>query len=496
MTQFIHRYHQHDARLYHLQSPLPVANPTLVHLNTELLMTLGLPDTLDWQTIISGDLTDLDRHSNGQIKPLAMAYAGHQFGQWAGQLGDGRGLLIGELMSDKQPTIAELHLKGSGKTPYSRHGDGRAMIGSSVREYLCGHALHHLGVPSSQAIGLVISDTHIHRGTIERAATLLRVSDCHVRLGHFEWVAMYAPDYFGKFVDKIIADYYPQFHRTRTGKRTDVLGFLQQICENTAKMIAHWQLVGFSHGVMNTDNLNITGSTLDFGPFGFMEAFEPTWINNASDHTARYCYQNQPTIGHYNLAVSLQHFYQLGIKHTELTALLEHYENTLLTHYHQGLADKLALDNPESPITQKLCYEFLEILQKYQLDYTNSFRSLSYYLDDTDKQSHEYRLAMQIQNQLDNNAKLEFNQWLCAWKNAINQPIAQAITQLNSVNPAYILRNHLAQDAIECVQNGDFKEVDRLYRLLKNPYQVHDFATQKDTDSLSVEQNPIVSCLS
>lgn len=498
MPTFVHRYHQHDPRLYHLQSPLPVKNPTLVHLNTPLLSQLGLPQTLDWQTIISGDLTDLSRHSQQQIKPLAMAYAGHQFGQWAGQLGDGRGLLIAELADSDYPSVAELHLKGSGKTPYSRHGDGRAMIDSSVREYLCGHALYHLGVPSSQAIGLVISDTHIHRGTIERAATLLRVSDCHIRLGHIEWVATFAPDYFGRFIDKIILDYFPQFHRTHTGKANDLLGFLQAICTNNAKLIAQWQLIGFSHGVMNTDNLNITGSTLDFGPYGFMEQFDPTWINNASDHAARYCYQNQPTIGHFNLAISLQHFYQLGIKQTELAILLEQYEDAFLAYYHQGLADKLALADLTSSNQQKIAYEFLEILQKYQLDYTNSFRALIAYLtdDQPDDYPHEHQLVQQMQNQLNNQAKLELNQWLFAWKNTICQPKSQAIEQLKRHNPIYVLRNQMAQNAIDTVHCGDFDELTRLFELLKNPYQLQDIAKPSDTQSTPIADNVVVSCLS
>ena len=300
--KFIFDYHKHDDRLYRHITPNPLENPKLGGLNRKLIdkLELGQLSDQDWQDIISGRLSALSNLSPHGLQPIAMAYAGHQFGQWAGQLGDGRGLLIAQLLAD-DGRLTDLHLKGAGRTPYSRRGDGRAMIASTVREYLCGHALNHLGIASSDAIGFVVSDTPIQRYQMERAAALLRVSDCHVRLGHIEWVAMYAPDYLANFINNITQSYYPELYDDTTNT-ADIPALLSQIAINTARMIAKWQLIGFSHGVMNTDNLNITGTTLDFGPYGFMERFDPAWINNHSDHTGRYTYQNQPMIGYWDLA--------------------------------------------------------------------------------------------------------------------------------------------------------------------------------------------------
>lgn len=506
--KFIQRYNQHNPKLYHHQLPLALDNPKLVHLNTKLLSQLGLDTSvIDWQAVIGGQLDDLMAAASKQgdgLDPLAMVYAGHQFGQWAGQLGDGRGLLIAEVL-DKAGDIHELHLKGSGKTPYSRHGDGRAMIASTVREYLCSHALSHLGIATSTAIGFVVSDTLIHRGQLERAAALLRVSDCHVRLGHIEWVACYAPEIFPAFIDKLIADYYPQLHRSQTNKATDIVAFVRQIALRTARLIASWQLVGFSHGVMNTDNLNITGSTLDFGPFGFMERFDPTWVNNASDHTARYCYQNQPTIGHYNLATSLRHLYQLGLTDAHLRQILLDYENEFIKQYHQGLFAKFGFevfDSSQQDNLEQLCYDFLYLLQNHALDYTNSFRALIAVVDERQHLSqyaHEYALLDILYQELSHQGKKDWENWLKRYKSAIalsSSPTTTLINKLSTTNPVYVLRNHLAQSAIDGVLNDDFSALNRIFTLLSNPYQYQDISSPNDVHSSPKSQVATVSCLS
>ncbi|MEJ6070175.1 protein adenylyltransferase SelO family protein, partial [Psychrobacter sp. 16-Bac2893] len=220
-----------------------------------------------WVEILGG------QYVPAEFQPLSMAYAGHQFGQWAGQLGDGRGLLMAQVL-DKNNQLQDIHLKGAGLTPYSRMGDGRAVLRSTIREYLCGHALTQLGIASSNALGFVVSDTKVRRERIEAGAALMRVADSHIRLGHVEWIASFAPDLLAEFTDYMIDTYYPECRDSDK----PVLAFLQAVVELTARMIADWQLIGFAHGVMNTDNLSITGSTLDFGPFGFMERFNPAWI--------------------------------------------------------------------------------------------------------------------------------------------------------------------------------------------------------------------------
>ena len=290
-----------DTRLYHEQQPTPLDNPRAGHFNTEVAKQLGWLDDDElmarWVEILGG------QYVPAEFRPLSMAYAGHQFGQWAGQLGDGRGLLMAQVL-DNNDKLQDLHLKGIGLTPYSRMGDGRAVLRSTIREYLCGHALTQLGIPSSNALGFVVSDTRVRRERMEAGAALMRVADSHIRLGHVEWIASFAPDLLGEFTDYMIDIYYPECRDSEA----PVLAFLQAVVERTARMIADWQLIGFAHGVMNTDNLSITGSTLDFGPFGFMERFNPAWINNHSDHTGRYAYQNQPAIGHLNLNILLPHF--------------------------------------------------------------------------------------------------------------------------------------------------------------------------------------------
>ena len=267
-----------DTRLYHKQLPNPLDNSRIGHFNNQVAEQLGWTEDVDlmarWVDILGG------QYVPAEFQPLSMAYAGHQFGQWAGQLGDGRGLLMAQVL-DKNNQLQDLHLKGAGLTPYSRMGDGRAVLRSTIREYLCGHALTQLGIASSNALGFVVSDTKVRREQIEAGAALMRVADSHIRLGHVEWIASFAPDLLGEFTDYMIDTYYPECRDSDT----PVLAFLQAVVERTARMIADWQLIGFAHGVMNTDNLSITGSTLDFGPFGFMERFNPAWINNHSDHS-------------------------------------------------------------------------------------------------------------------------------------------------------------------------------------------------------------------
>lgn len=490
--KFIQKYAAHDPRLYSQLSSTPLSNPILAHKNEPILDKLGLDKHLDWQAIIGGDIDQL----NNPYPPLAMAYAGHQFGQWAGRLGDGRGLLIGEIDDSDFARTMELHLKGAGKTPYSRRGDGRAMIASTVREYLCGHALNHLGVASSDAIGFVVSDTPIQRHHIERAASLLRVSDCHVRLGHIEYVAIFAPDYLADFIDKLILDYYPSLHKSTTGKATDIAAFIQAVCQNTAAMIAKWQLVGFSHGVMNTDNLNITGTTLDFGPFGFMERFDPAWINNHSDHQGRYTYQNQPSIARWNLAVVLQHLERFVGAATIQDALAE-YERVFLADYQAGIAAKLGLTAADQT-TRRLASEFLQLLERCKADYTNSFRMLIALVDDgehRDQYRHEYALLAEFEANI-GAYRSDWTAWKIAYQNAWQANDKAAIIQtLTAHNPVYVLRNHMAQKAIDAALQDDFGEVARLFALLADPFRVQSIATIDDT-LVAVSEPLSISCMS
>ena len=462
-----------DTRLYHEQVPTPLDNPRAGHFNTQVAEQLGWSEDEDlmarWVEILGG------QYVPAQFQPLSMAYAGHQFGQWAGQLGDGRGLLMAQVL-DNNDQLQDLHLKGAGLTPYSRMGDGRAVLRSTIREYLCGHALTQLGIPSSNALGFVVSDTNVRRERMEAGAALMRVADSHIRLGHIEWIASFAPDLLSEFTDYMIDTYYPECRDSET----PVLAFLQTVVERTARMIADWQLIGFAHGVMNTDNLSITGSTLDFGPFGFMERFNPAWVNNHSDHTGRYAYQNQPAIGHWNLNIWLPHFMRLEyVTRETLADCLAPYEATFMQHYQQGLCRKLGLPHAKESLT--LAFEWLTLLEDNLLDYTNSFRALLGLIAPS-QHPYEQQLLTIMTAELNNEAKQVWQEWSTRYLAEIKQlSTDEAIEDIRNNNPIYILRNSLAQRAITAAEQGQFEELNRVFELLANPYTINDSATELDT---------------
>lgn len=454
------RYAHLDSRLFHKQPPEPLNNPIAGHFNAALAEQLDwqYTDEQDWVSILAGQVVPEG------FDPLAMAYAGHQFGQWAGQLGDGRGLLLAQII-DQNGTLQDLHLKGVGLTPYSRMGDGRAVLRSVIREYLAGHVLNALGIASSNALGFVSSSTPVQREKLERGACLLRVADCHVRLGHFEWINKFAPDALPAFTTAMIDTYYPECQNAES----PTLAFAEQVIKRTAKTIADWQLVGFAHGVMNTDNLSITGSTLDFGPYGFMERFEPTWINNHSDHSGRYVYQNQPSIAHWNLWVWLGQLLPLNtvdplVSKESLSSLLSIFEPEFLHQYTLGVAKKMGLRADQQGVLE-LSSDFLRLLERNRLDLTNSFRSLS---DDSDK---GWRLLRLECISIEEMEKFDaFASQFQALTSESGLSDLERKTMMDHANPIYVLRNHMAQTAIERAEAGDFSEVARLFDLLATPF--------------------------
>jgi uncharacterized protein YdiU (UPF0061 family) len=469
------RYAQLDPRLLHRQAPDPLKNPIAGHFNHALAAQLGwtATDPADWVAILAGQVVPTG------FEPLAMAYAGHQFGHWAGQLGDGRGLLLAQII-DRDGQLTDLHLKGAGLTPYSRMGDGRAVLRSTIREYLAGHALNALGVRSSNSLGFITSDTPVQRERLERGAAMLRVADSHVRLGHFEWINRFAPDQLKPFTDAMIDWYYPDCKTAES----PYLAFAAAVIERTAKMIADWQLVGFAHGVMNTDNLSITGSTLDFGPYGFMERFVPDWINNHSDEQGRYSYQNQPSMAHWNLWVWMGQLLRLDLKKEDLQAVLGDFEPAFLHHYGAGMAAKMGLPADHTGVFE-LGMAFLQILQKERLDYSNSFRALS---------GDWQRI---IDDCIDRDAFTAFAQQYQAMIDTVGDS-AERRAAMDAVNPLYVLRNHMAQTAIERAEAGDFSEVARLFDLLASPFTAQpDRHTAADLAPLPEDHAAVsVSCSS
>ncbi|WP_342118654.1 protein adenylyltransferase SelO [Pseudoduganella sp. OTU4001] len=394
-----------------------------------------------------------------QSQPLAAVYSGHQFGVWAGQLGDGRAILLGEIDTAEGPV--ELQLKGAGMTPYSRMGDGRAVLRSSIREFLCSEAMHGLGIPTTRALSVVGSDHGVVRESIETAAVVVRMAPTFIRFGSFEhWYYNRKPDELKQLADYVIDRFYPELR----AEENPYAALLEEVTRRTARMIAHWQAVGFMHGVMNTDNMSILGQTLDYGPFGFMEGFDANHICNHSDDRGRYSYANQPQIGHWNCYALAQALLPL-IGEVELTQeALDIYQPEFAKQIDQLLHAKLGLTTVQDG-DRELLDRLFAILQASHADFTIFFRRLSglraggpegdeplrdLFIDRPafDQWAESYRARLRAEDSSDSARKLAMDQ----------------------VNPKYVLRNYMAQVAIEKAQNKDFSEVERLLALLERPF--------------------------
>ncbi|MCG2584693.1 YdiU family protein [Massilia sp. TS11] len=391
--------------------------------------------------------------------PLAAVYSGHQFGVWAGQLGDGRAILLGDVETPEGPM--ELQWKGAGLTPYSRMGDGRAVLRSSIREFLCSEAMHALGIPTTRALSVVGSDLGVVRESIETAAVVIRMAPSFVRFGSFEhW-------YYGKhnaalrqLADHVIAHFYPELAEADNPYQA----LLAEVTRRTGKLIAQWQAVGFMHGVMNTDNMSILGQTLDYGPFGYMEAFDAHHICNHSDNSGRYSYANQPRIGEWNCFALGQALVPLigsvDATHAALEAYGPAYSTAMDELLHAKLGLKATLDQDEDFFNAMYA-----MLQATRVDYTLFFRRLAAIRRDDPAQDGPVRDLF-----IDRAA---CDAWLVQYRARLRQEdSADAPRQaaMRAVNPKYVLRNYLAQVAIEKAQNKDFSEVQRLLSVLAKPY--------------------------
>jgi uncharacterized protein YdiU (UPF0061 family) len=397
-------------------------------------------------------------------EPLAAVYSGHQFGVWAGQLGDGRAILLGEL--DGPEGRMELQLKGAGKTPYSRMGDGRAVLRSSIREFLCSEAMAALGIPTTRALVVTGSNQRVMRENIETAAVVTRMAPSFVRFGSFEhWHYRDRPDELKTLADYVIDGFYPELR----GAANPYQALLAEVTRRTARMIAHWQSVGFMHGVMNTDNMSILGLTLDYGPFGFMEAFDVNHICNHTDQGGRYSYANQVAIGHWNC-------YALGnallpligtvdAAQEALDAYMPAFEAKLdeLLHAKLGLTTVLEDD-------RALFDGLFTIMQASHVDFTLLFRRLGDLQVDGDTASDAQGDAPLRDLFIDRAA---FDEWALRYRARLRLEAsvdAGRRAAMNRVNPKYVLRNYLAQQAIEQAQNGDYAGVRDLLAVLEQPF--------------------------
>ncbi|WPO99593.1 YdiU family protein [Pseudomonas sp. HR96] len=391
-----------------------------------------------------------------EAEPRAMVYSGHQFGHYNPQLGDGRGLLLGEVYNDAGEHW-DLHLKGAGQTPYSRMGDGRAVLRSSIREFLASEALAALGIPSSRALCVIGSDTPVWREKQERGATLLRLAHSHVRFGSFEYFYYTRqPEQLQKLVDHVIAAHYPECLE----QPQPYLALFRSIVERNAELIAQWQAYGFCHGVMNTDNMSILGITFDFGPFAFLDDFDAGFICNHSDHEGRYSFSNQVPIAHWNLSAlgqALVNLVEVEALREALALFLPLYQ----AHYLDLMRRRLGLSTAQDG-DLALVERLLGLMQLGAVDYNLFFRRLG-----------EQPAPQALGKVRDDFVDLAgFDQWGHDYLARIaSEDAAGRTARMNAVNPLYVLRNYLAQKAIDAAEDGNYEEVRRLHQVLARPFE-------------------------
>ncbi|MEJ8325915.1 protein adenylyltransferase SelO [Kosakonia sacchari] len=440
---------------YTALSPTPLHNARLLWRNEPLAHALDVPDEL-FHPASGAGVWGGEALLPG-MSPLAQVYSGHQFGVWAGQLGDGRGILLGEQQLP-DGTTRDWHLKGAGLTPYSRMGDGRAVLRSTIRESLASEAMHYLGIPTTRALSIVTSDTPVMRETQEQGAMLMRIAESHVRFGHFEHF------YYRRDPQKVrqLADFVIRHHWPELQNESDkYVAWFRDVVRRTAQLIARWQAVGFAHGVMNTDNMSILGLTIDYGPFGFLDDYQPGFICNHSDYQGRYSFENQPAVALWNLqrlAQSLSPF----IAAESLNAALDDYQHQLLTEYGLLMRSKLGFFTREQG-DNDLLNSLFALMAREGSDYTRTFRMLSL----TEQQSAASPLRDEF---IDRGA---FDDWFARYRARLQQENiddAQRQAHMQQVNPAMVLRNWLAQRAIDAAEKGDSSELERLHEALRQPF--------------------------
>ena len=399
------------------------------------------------------------------MRTMATVYSGHQFGVWAGQLGDGRALLLGEWQAQAGAPSFELQLKGAGRTPYSRMGDGRAVLRSSIREFLCSEAMHALGVPTTRALAVAGSALPVRRETMETGAVVTRVAPSFLRFGHFEHFAHSNQyDALRRLVDFTIATHFPELVDGKDG--LDPLhAWLAEVVRRTAAMVAHWQAVGFAHGVMNTDNMSILGLTIDYGPFGFLDGYDPGHICNHSDSGGRYAFGRQPQVAWWNLH-ALGHALKplCDDPDTTLPAVLDAFGEQFIEAYSDHMRAKLGLVLARDG-DKALLEDLLSLMAGERIDHTIAFRALAAFDRGAGATPPAFR-----DHFIDRAAADAWGERYLRRLESESRSDADRRAAMNRVNPKYILRNHLAQAAIDQASRGGFHEVMALHELLRRPY--------------------------
>ena len=451
---FDNSYGQLPANFYTRQALQPVTKPSLIKVNLDLAHQLGVDptwlQTKDATQVFAGNalLPGAD--------PLATVYAGFQFGNWNPQLGDGRALLLGEVLTDTGQRF-DLQLKGSGPTHYSRGGDGRSPLGPVLREYLVSEAMNALGVPTTRALAAVTTGEPVYREQQEPGGVLTRVASSHIRFGSFQYFSGEQNQAsLRRLADYTIDRHYPDLQASEQ----PYLALLNQVIEQIAQLIAKWQCLGFIHGVMNTDNMLITGETIDYGPCAFMDTFKQATVYSAIDQQGRYAYQNQPAIAHWNLMTLAQALLPLlhdneDVAIEQAKAALQTFPDRFDDHYNAHSADKLGLT--PSKVSRALFSEFLALLETHELDFTNSFSGLADHL--------ESKTPLLPTD--------DWQQWMAQWQAALqdSQDKPAARHRMQQANPYVIPRNHLIEHAIQQAYNeGRFDQFDALLEAVTRPF--------------------------
>ncbi len=453
--------------------PTPVSAPHLLAYSPEVAQQLGLE---------AHDLASphwVDALAGNALLPGMAAYAtcygGHQFGSWARQLGDGRAIFLGEVINSAGQRF-ELQLKGAGPTPYSRRADGRAVLRSSLREFLCSEAMHHLGVPTTRALSLVTTGESVVRDMFydghpvrEAGAVVCRVAPSFIRFGHFELPASRGDEaLLRQLVDFTIARDFPEL----SAPPDELLAcWFGEVCERTARLMAHWMRVGFVHGVMNTDNMSILGLTIDYGPYGWVDNFDPAWTPNTTDADGRrYCFARQPEIARWNLTRLAEALAVIAPEPGVLASGLARYDEIYAEEFNRSLAAKFGLARCVKE-DATLLEDAFELLHRAEVDMTLFFRGLAR----VDVQTPEVAILKEAfyREELFDLHAAEFSAWLTRWAARVQSediPVVVRVARMNAVNPCYVLRNYLAQQAIDRAEQGDPDMIHELLEVLRKPY--------------------------
>ncbi len=454
--------------------PRVPSNPKLLHVSAEVADLIGLSKadvaSTEFLEVVSGSKV------YSETQPYSMAYAGHQFGNWAGQLGDGRAINLFEVVHNKQRWA--LQLKGAGETPYSRNADGLAVLRSSIREHLCSEAMFHLGVPTTRSLSLVTTGDQVLRDILyngnpayEDGAVVCRVAPTFIRFGNFELLAARKDSAnLRALADYTIHYFYPEIKQTGKEK---YLAFYQAVVNRTVDMIVKWQRVGFVHGVMNTDNMSILGLTIDYGPYGWLEDYNPDWTPNTTDAEGRrYRFRNQPDIALWNLIQLGNALYPLIEDIPAMEAILNSYSHRFDAKFPKMMQDKLGLTSEYDADFQD---EFTTLLTASETDMTIFYRNLANILQSDTPEMAVSKIAEAFYqpDALVTTIKTSWVNWMERYLQKLNEePISDADrkVKMNQVNPKYVLRNYMAQLAIEAADKGDDSLINELHTLLKNPY--------------------------